>query len=199
MRNFFEKTSWPFPGSKKEATEFGKSKKSVLACEKCNAVFWQKSWRHNMEGIPESDRENVQSAFCPACRMLAEDRYEGEIIIENVPEEKKEEIENLISNFSEAAFEKDPMDRIISIQTVAKGMLRVLTTENQMAQQLAKKIKQTFKGKTSFMYSKRESTLRARIILGVQMEGKILRELNESRKELSSKKGRALRSLRDLR
>ncbi|PIS34529.1 MAG: hypothetical protein COT37_02070 [Parcubacteria group bacterium CG08_land_8_20_14_0_20_43_9] len=165
MRNFFEKTSWPFPGSKKETTEFGKAKRDISVCEKCGAAFWQKSWHRRLEDIPDYEKENTHSGICPACQMIADNRYEGEIIIENVPEEKKGEIENLIGNFSETAFREDPMDRIISIQTVAKGMLRVLTTENQMAQQLAKKIKKTFKGKVSLTHSRRESTLRAKIIL----------------------------------
>ncbi|MBU3964153.1 hypothetical protein KJ562_00225 [Patescibacteria group bacterium] len=165
MRNFFEKTSWPFPGFKNETAEFGKAKAGIFVCQECNAVFWKKSWRHGLEGVLEAEKQNIKSVFCPACQMIKNNRYEGEIIIENIQEEKKQEIENLISNFSEIAFKKDPMDRIISIQTVAKGMLRVLTTENQMAQQLAKKIKKTFKGRVSFMFSKRESTLRARIIL----------------------------------
>ncbi|MCX6737847.1 MAG: NMD3-related protein [Candidatus Parcubacteria bacterium] len=165
MRNFFQKTTWPFPGSKKEENEFGKAKRDILVCEECGAAFWQKSWHHGLENIPGYEKEATRSGICPACQMIQSHRYEGEIIIENIPDNKKEEIENLISNFSETAFERDPMDRIISIQTVAKGMLRILTTENQMAEQLAKKIKQTFKGKVSFMFSKRESTLRARIIL----------------------------------
>ena len=97
--------------------------------------------------------------------MIKDGRYEGEVIIENVAEQEREEIENLITNFGETAFGRDPMDRIISIETIAKGMLRVLTTENQMAQQLAKKIKKTFKGKVSFLHSRRESTLRAKITL----------------------------------
>lgn len=165
MRNFFEKTSWPFPGYKKGVKEFKNTKGNVLVCEECDAVLWQKSWHHGLEDIPETEKKNILFVICPACRMIKDNRYEGEVIIENISEEKKEEIENLISNFSETAFKKDPMDRIISMQTVAKGMLRVLTTENQIAQQLAKKIKKTFKGKTSFMYSKRESILRAKIVL----------------------------------
>ncbi len=38
-----------------------------------------------------------------------------------------------------------------------------------------------------------------RDLLRMWMEGKMLRELNESRKELSSGRGRALKSLKDLR
>lgn len=98
--------------------------------------------------------------------MIKQGKYEGEILIENIDSEREEQVESLINNFSETAFQKDPMDRVISIDKIAKGILRVLTTENQMAKQLAKKIKKTFKGKVNFTFSQRESTLRARVILG---------------------------------
>jgi NMD protein affecting ribosome stability and mRNA decay len=167
MRKMFQKSSWRFPKSTKEEAEFGRGKKDILICRECEAFYWHKSWHHDLADYAElSEDKNLRFTICPACRMIKDGRYEGEVIIENMPEQKREEIENLITNFGETAFERDPMDRIISIQTVAKGMLRILTTENQMAQQLAKKIKKTFKGKVSFLHSKRESTLRAKIVLG---------------------------------
>jgi hypothetical protein len=166
MKKMFQKSSWRFPKSKKKEAEFNKGKKSILACRECGAFYWHKSWRHNLIDHQDfSKGKEVKLIVCPACQMIEDGKYEGEIIIENLAERKKEEVENLINNFSEIAFDKDPMDRIISIETIAKGMLRILTTENQMAQQLAKKIKKTFKGKISFIHSRKESTLRAKIVL----------------------------------
>jgi len=158
--------SWHFPKSKKEESELGKGKKDILVCKECQAFYWYKSWHHHLADYPElKESKNIKFALCPACQMIKDNRYEGEIIIENVSEKKKQELENLINNSGEIAFGKDPMDRIISIETIAKGMIRVLTTENQMAQQLAKKIKKTFKGKVSFALSRRESILRAKVVL----------------------------------
>jgi len=166
MRKIFQKSSFRFPKSKKEEAEFGKGKKDITVCRECEAFYWHKSWHHNFSDYPEiSEERNVKFTICPACQMIKDGRYEGEVIIENVAEQRREEIENLINNFSETAFNRDPMDRVISIQTIAKGMIRVLTTENQMAQQLAKKIKKTFKGKATFIHSQRESTLRAKVVL----------------------------------
>jgi len=166
MKKIFQKSSWRFPKSKKEEAEFPKGKKSILACKECGAFYWHKSWRHSLIGYKDfSEGKSVKLIVCPACQMIKDGKYEGEIIIENLAEQKKEEVKNLINNFSEVAFDKDPMDRIISIETIAKGMLRILTTENQMAQQLAKKIRRTFKGKISFIHSRKESTLRAKVSL----------------------------------
>jgi NMD protein affecting ribosome stability and mRNA decay len=156
---------WHFPKSKKEEQEYGRGKKDILICEKCGAFYWYKSWHHSLDDYPElSENKDVKFTLCPACKMIENGQYEGELILENVLEEKKEEIENLINNFGELAYQKDPMDRIISIEDIAKGMIRVLTTENQIAKRLAKKLKRTYKAKVKFIYSKKESTLRARVV-----------------------------------
>ena len=167
MRKIFPKNfAWHFPKSRKEEAEFGKGRKGIPVCKFCDAVYWKKSWHHSINDFEGIDKEkDIKFIICPACQMIEDNKYEGEVIIENVPVEKREKLENLINKFGENAFDRDPMDRIISIQTIAKGMIRVLTTENQMAQQLVKKIGKTFKGKVSFLHSKRESTLRAKIIL----------------------------------
>lgn len=167
MRKFLPKNfPWHFPKRKKEEQEYGKGKKDIFVCEKCEAFYWYKSWHHNLEEYPHlKEEKNIQFTICPACKMIEEGKYEGELLLENVKEEKKEEIENLIRNFGETAYQKDPMDRIISIEEVARGMIRVLTTENQMAKRLAKKLKRTYKAKVKFIYSKKESTLRVRVVL----------------------------------
>ena len=156
-----------FPKSKKEEQEFGKGKKDILICPKCDAVYWYKSWHHSIEDYPElKETKNVNFTICPACQQILEGKFEGEIILENVPKDLKKEIKNLAKNFGKRAFEKDPMDRIISIKEIEKGKIQILTTENQLAQRLAKKIKQTFgqKAKLTISHSEKESTLRAKII-----------------------------------
>ncbi len=156
-----------FPKSKKEEQEFGKGKKDLFICPECGAVYWYKSWHHSIEKYPElKETKNIDFTICPACQQILEGKFEGEIILENVPEGLKKEIKNLARNFGKRAFEKDPMDRIISIKEIEKGKIQILTTENQLAQRLAKKIKQTFgqKAKLIISHSKEESTLRAKII-----------------------------------
>lgn len=169
MSNLLPKDfSWHFPKSKKEEQECAKGRKDILVCRECNAFYWYKSWHHHLNDYPElKENKNINFGLCPACRMIEQGKYEGEILIENIDSEKEGQLKNLINNFSEIAFEKDPMDRIISIEKVAKGILRVLTTENQMAKQLAKKVKKAFNGKASFTFSQRESTLRAKVVLGL--------------------------------
>lgn len=86
----------------------------------------------------------VSFAFCPACQTIKDKQFEGEINIADVPEKFREDLTNLIRAFTQRAYEKDPMDRLIEIKKTRSG-LRVTTTENQLAVKLAKKIRDSFK------------------------------------------------------
>jgi uncharacterized CHY-type Zn-finger protein len=165
------------PKSKKIEQEFGPGKVDLLICKKCEAVYWYKSWHHKLDDWPKFKKEDygadIKFVLCPACQMIKDKKYEGEVILENVPKDLKNEIKKLIENFGKRAFEKDPLDRIISIKeekvkrVSAKRKrgaisrkefknlvdLRVLTTENQLAQRLAKKIKETFGKKLPILIS----------------------------------------------
>ena len=175
------------PKTKKEEAEFGPGKTDILICKSCGIFYWYKSWHHCLENYAKLKKsKNIKFTLCPACQMIKDKKYEGEIIIENVREEIKDQLKILIENFGKRAFKKDPLDRVISIKekkvrrpTNARkrgaisrkefiGMLdiRVLTTENQLAQKLANKIKQIYgkKSKTSISHSHQEDTIRVKIV-----------------------------------
>jgi len=144
------------------------------------------SWYHRLSNYPELKRlKRVKFVFCPACQMIKNKKYEGEIILGNVPEKIKKDIETLAENFGERAATADPMDRVISIKeekikrVTAKRKrgagsrkefegqrnIRILTTENQLAQRIAQKINEIFGGKLSLLisHSHQEDTVRIRI------------------------------------
>ena len=152
-----------FPKSRKEESEFGEGKKDILTCKKCNAVYWYKSWHHRLDDYPYlSEKKNLKFVLCPACQMIKEKKYEGELIVENVSPKVRKEIINTVKNMGEEAFRRDPQDRIISIKEVNGNSkrIRILTTENQLAVRIG-----TFKGKLNIRYSKKESTARIKVIL----------------------------------
>ena len=157
-----------FPKSRKEESEFGEGKKDILICKKCNAVYWYKSWHHRLDDYPYlSEKKNLKFVLCPACQMIKEKKYEGELIVENVSPKVRKEIINTVKNMGEEAFRRDPQDRIISIKESNGNSkrIRILTTENQLAVRIGKKIARTFKGKLNIRYSKKESTARIKVVL----------------------------------
>ena len=180
------KFSQRLPKSKREEAEFGPGKKDILVCKKCGAFYWYKSWHHRLSDYPElKQSKRVKFVLCPACQMILEKKYEGEIILKAVPERFKKNIRILAKNYGERALRKDPMDRIISIKekkvrraTVARKReavsrkeiegtrdIIILTTENQLAVRLAKKINRVFGGKlsSSISHSHQEDVVRITI------------------------------------
>ncbi len=174
------------PKSRKEEAEFGPGKIDILVCKKCSAFYWYKSWHPRLSDYPElKQNKRIKFVLCPACQMIKDKKYEGEIILEAVPKDFKEGIKNLAENYGKKAFSKDPMDRIVSIEEKRvkrvtakrkrgatsrkefKGLedIRILTTENQLAVRLARKINEIYGGKLSLTitHSHREDVTRIRI------------------------------------
>lgn len=139
--------------SKAALEEFGGGKKGITVCEECDAAYYKKFWHHSLLNLKSAKEDTlVNFTLCPACQMIKNKQFEGKITILNIPEELSEELVNLIKGFCGRAYSRDPMDRLIELKK-SKGKMVVTTTENQLANKLAKKIKDTFnkvKVKTTF-------------------------------------------------
>lgn len=148
------------PKSKKEEQEFGPGQIDIILCKKCGAVYYYKSWHHRLEDYQKlSEDKRIKFALCPACQMIKDKMYEGQVILKNVPPDKKEEILNLVKNVGERAFKRDPLDRIIEIKDKNEEV-EILTTENQLAASIGKQIKRAFKGNLEIKWSHQESVTR---------------------------------------
>lgn len=125
--------------------EFPKGKEGIVFCRSCNAVYFKKSWHHNLRRH-KTLREDIPVKFtvCPACVMIQNNMYEGKVILKNIPAAVVENLENLVHAFTHRAFQKDPMDRLIALKRTGKEMEATMT-ENQLAVKLAKKIKDVYK------------------------------------------------------
>lgn len=137
----------PQQGREAEHEEFGREHKGPIECPRCRNVHFKKMW-HTPGSSPKHAEGEVaapaREELCPACKMVKEHLFEGELFVEGVPAEHKTELLNLVHNVGKHATEIDPQHRIIDIEETDKG-LRVTTTENQLADRLAKKIQETFK------------------------------------------------------
>lgn len=148
------------PFSRKSQEEFP-AVKGVVLCKDCGAVYHKKSWKHGIEKLNKSETEKLASdkkntpvkfEMCPACRMIKNGQYEGRIIIKNLPEREEHALHELAEGFGRRAYDRDPMDRLIEIKNM-DGNWVITTTENEMANKLAHKIKTSFshvKSRTKF-------------------------------------------------
>lgn len=146
---FNNPSSVKLPQADREAEheEYGREHKGVAVCPMCRNVHFKKMW--HAPGSSPKHEEGVAATptreeLCPACKMVKEHLFEGELFVEEVPAEHKTELLNLIHNVGRHATEIDPQHRIIDIEETDKG-LRVTTTENQLVDRIAKKIQEAFK------------------------------------------------------
>lgn len=130
--------------SRKAAQEFGPGRKDFVLCPVGGEAYFKKSWHASLSESPNlSESKGIQYRLCPFHQMVKNKQFEGEIIIENVPDKNRDELVRLIERGGEHATRSDPMDRIIRIEA-KKGTIRVETSENQMAQKIANKIRSRF-------------------------------------------------------
>ncbi|MCR4322960.1 MAG: NMD3-related protein [Candidatus Azambacteria bacterium] len=143
-----------------------KGKQGIIFCALCNAVYYKKSWHHNLRYYKNLHEDlKVSFATCPACTAIKNNEFEGRLIISNVPKNITEHLENLVHAFTHRAYQKDPMDRLIAMKKT-NGTMEITTTENQLAVKLAKKIGEVFKKATikiSYSHSKKDKAVDIRM------------------------------------
>lgn len=131
--------------SKKEAEEFGPGRHDIVFCGRCEIVYFNKSWHHNLRNYKFLNEEKeVHFRLCPACQMAKDRRYEGEIRIAGVKKAEAKNVEELARALARKAYELDPLARILKV-ALAGSVLSIFTSENQFTQRLAKKMKETQK------------------------------------------------------
>lgn len=154
------------PKSQHDVEEFGPGQKGLVMCGDCNATYFKKSWHHDLKNVPVSDKKDtpIKFSLCPACTMIKNHQYEGRLVIKNIPEKAADKLMELIEGFCQRAYDRDPMDRLIEIKKTRSassgqaGEWQVTTTENQLANKLAQKIKSSFGGvKTTTKFNKEPS------------------------------------------
>ena len=132
------------PKSQHAIEEFS-SEKGLILCNECKAAHFKKRWYRGIEKVKLSDKKDppIKFTLCPACSMVKNKQYEGRITIKNLPAEYSERLEELVRGFGKRAYERDPMHRIIGLSS-SGGSQIITTTENELANKLANKIKNAF-------------------------------------------------------
>ncbi|MBI2639859.1 MAG: hypothetical protein HYW90_03145 [Candidatus Sungbacteria bacterium] len=171
-RRDLKKFSFREQKSRHAQQEFGPGRREYIICPDGGEAYFHKSWHHSLVDFSArgampagplrrsfSEASRRGSAFggkhlsgdkklsfklCPFHQMVKNKQYEGEVVIENVPVKNRQELVRLIERSGEHGYRRDPMDRIIKIETKGDS-LRVETSENQLAQKIANKIRDRFK------------------------------------------------------
>lgn len=152
-----------WPKSKKEEQEFGAGKNKITVCPQCDAIYYYKSWHHDFLDYKGTNLDKeVIFKLCPADQMKKDGFFEGEVIIDNFPNEQGEEILNIIENTGEKARKQDILDRILNIEKLNNKII-VTTSENQLAQKIGKNINKAKKGSKLEESFSEEDVIRVRV------------------------------------
>jgi len=132
--------------SSQKQKERNKEYKSYLYCRKCGAIFIDKAWKKiDKKELPKS----IKKALCPACQMIQNKNYEGEIKIEflkEIDEGLKKEMENIVKNISGKAYSYNVLSRLAEFKKF-KNYWEIFTTNNQLAKRIAQKIQKSLSKK----------------------------------------------------
>ena len=132
------------PPRKNEVQEFSRGKRGIIICDVCSAAYFKKRWYHGLEKVKAQNQKlAVSFGACPACKMVNNRQFEGKITLNNVSKKYEKEVLNLVTAYGFRAWDRDPMDRIIAVKKMKNGIV-ITTTENQLANKLARKLKQVF-------------------------------------------------------
>lgn len=154
FENYNKRKEFPKkPKPKKEEQEFGKPLKDLIICSDCGAIYSKKRWifdplflkslKKTKKGLNINDE--LSFSLCPACKMIKNNMFEGEITILGFKEKDRKSIIKVAENYAEKrAKERDALDRISKIKNL-KNKLIIYTTENKLAMLIAKQIQSAFK------------------------------------------------------
>jgi len=157
-----------YPKSRKEEQEYGPAKKDIVICSECSAVYWYKSWHHQLGKYKHlSEDKQIRFELCPACKMVKDKKFEGQIFVEHIPAGIRREVEQLIYNVADRAYKRDSQDRVLMLRAYKKDGFEVRTSENQLALSIGKQIQRAYKNSSiDIQLSDKESTARVRIWWG---------------------------------
>lgn len=129
-----------------EFEEFGHAKSDYQRCRNCESIYFRKSWHHqrDLEKAKIKKLHTLKPTLCPACKMIKNRQFEGELIIQNIPKQIQGELIHMIKAYLKRAYDEDCQHRLIAINTADPTNWSITLTENQMANKMAQKIRSVF-------------------------------------------------------
>ena len=138
----------------RDAYKQKKSQRGTLQCRGCGAFYYRRRWSleppFDMNG---SAQTKLRSVFCPACLKIR-DRYAlGELRLSGVDARDRRELMHLLRNEEAREREKNPLERIITIEVGGAEVWNVKTTTEKLAQRLGRCLGKARGGAVRYQWS----------------------------------------------
>jgi hypothetical protein len=124
-------------------------------CPRCHATYLKGRWTWH-----PAPQDAVRET-CPACQRIEDNFPAGYVTIKGAfLADHRDEILNVVMARAERAREEHPLQRIIGMEDVSRGVL-VTTTDGHLARGIGVALKDAFKGELDLNFSKEENLVRA--------------------------------------
>jgi hypothetical protein len=124
-------------------------------CPRCRATLVRGHWtwqRAPADAVPHT---------CPACQRIEDDFPAGYVTLKGeFLAAHRDEILGVVMARAERARREHPLQRIIGMQEVSRGVL-VTTTDGHLARAIGVALRDAFKGELELAFSKEENLVRA--------------------------------------
>jgi hypothetical protein len=95
---------------------------------------------------------HTHPAYCPACKKIKERRASGELHLIGVKTGDRGELLHILRNEEQRAREKNPLERIMRLEST-RGDWKVETTTEKLAQRLGRALGKARGGKVAYRWS----------------------------------------------
>ncbi|MGV3742678.1 MAG: BCAM0308 family protein [Burkholderiaceae bacterium] len=126
---------------------------SEAQCSVCGAVYKEGSWQWIEPSV------DATAIRCPACRRMEEQAPAAYLEIEGkLIGQRKDEILDTVRDIERLEKSKDPLQRIMSIESMEKGLL-ITTTDVRLARSIAQLLQSSYQCELDFHYDRNRSLL----------------------------------------
>ncbi|MGH7783301.1 MAG: BCAM0308 family protein [Candidatus Binatia bacterium] len=128
-----------------------RSPKEIIQCSGCGAFYHRRHWTLI---APAGFKSPVHEhpIYCPACHKIKDRFPSGELHLSNIDPAERGDVLRLLRNEEERARQKNPLERIMTLQEKG-GQWKVETTTEKLAQRLGRSLKKARGGKVEYRWS----------------------------------------------
>ncbi len=132
-----------------------RSPEGLLYCRGCGSIYHRRRWtlKPPREVIAQTESgRDLRFTLCPACRKLREHYPSGELRLAGIPAGEKGELLRLLRNEEKRAREKNPLERIMHLET-GRDEWKVETTTEKLAQRLGRCVRKARGGSVVYKWA----------------------------------------------
>jgi hypothetical protein len=132
----------------------------ATVCKHCGATFARKTWRTDHK-VSMALLDRAVWRLCPACKEARAETGFGKVVLRGGWLSGNEDaIRRRIANVAARAGGTGSQRRVVTIDRTPAG-LEVLTTSQRLAHRIARELKKTFRGRTTYAWSDSDGALYA--------------------------------------